>query len=156
MLAAMLALTGVLLVAGAAGTEVLALRAGDGQAQREAQMADLAEEFAATAAAVLQQVEARTGALEALVRQVLAAQPAAVRAAPAAAPARAPRPAVVSPAAAPARAVPASVGSPVVRQVTRLAGEGRSAPEIARQLNLSRSVVDVALRLGAQAAEEAP
>ena len=152
MLAAMLALAGVLLVAGAAGTEVLALRAGDGQAQREAQMADLAEEFAATAAAVLQQVEARTGALEALVRQVLAAQPAAVRAAAA----RAPRPAVVSPAAAPARAVPASVGSPVVRQVTRLAGEGRSAPEIARQLNLSRSVVDVALRLGAQAAEEAP
>lgn len=152
MLAAMLALAGVLLVAGAAGTEVLALRAGDGQAQREAQMADLAEEFAATAAAVLQQVEARTGALEALVRQVLAAQPAAVRAAAV----RAPRPAVVSPAAAPARAVPASVGSPVVRQVTRLAGEGRSAPEIARQLNLSRSVVDVALRLGAQAAEEAP
>lgn len=174
-----LGFAGVVLAAGAGVAEALALRAGDGTRERAEQMADLAEEFATAATAVLTTVEARTGALEAMVRQVLAAQPAP---APAAAkraersvraakrsrrPATAPpngedtspvRPLAIAPAGDTSPelwpALTPGGGSLLVRKVAELAGAGISVPEIARRLGLSRGAVEVALRLRAQAAGE--
>ena len=80
MLEGFLTVTGVLLAAGGAGTEWAAQRSATRMAVPEARLADLAEEFANIAAAVLRKVEIRTAALETLVRQAKPVQNGVARA----------------------------------------------------------------------------
>ena len=155
MLEGFLTVTGVLLAAGGAGTEWAAQRSATRMAVPEARLADLAEEFANIAAAVLRKVEIRTAALETLVRQEkpvhtgVARSMVPVRAVPA--PRRPQRRELAE------APQPLATGVPVsslVTEVAALAREGLSPREIARRMQVSSSVVNVALRLDARPLEE--
>lgn len=154
MIAIVLGVAGVLIIAAGVGKELLSRRAArQKQEQREADLSGLAEEFAATAETVLEQVEERTARLERQMQQQMQQLTQTLTEAVVAAAAQRPAPAAAAAPAleptSPAPSAPASL-PPLVQQVASLAGTGLTPQAIAKRLHLSKSEVEVALLLSTQ------